>query len=121
MKSYINSLIAVILVENFDVASSWYASLFGRKPDLMPVEEVAEWQLAEGAWIQVSTDPERAGSGAVVVGVDDLEAQRGVCSEAGIQLDETQEYPGVIRMAEVCDPDGNKISFVQDISDFEPA
>ena len=116
MKSIMNSVVSVLPVKDYSAAVAWYARLLSREADLVPVEGVAEWQIADGAWIQVCLDTERAGYTTVVVGVDDLEAQRGVCSQAGIELDETQEYPGVIRMAEVCDPDGNKISFVQDIS-----
>ena len=119
MKSSINSLVAVIPVKNFDKASTWYATLLGREADLVPVEEVAEWQLAEGAWLQVSTDPDRAGGTTVVIGVDDIEQQRRLCEDAGIMLSDVQEYPGVIKMAEVCDPDGNKVSFVEDISTSE--
>lgn len=117
MRSPINSLVAVIPVKDFDKASAWYATLLGREADLIPVEEVAEWQLAEGAWLQVSTDPERAGSTTVVFGVDDLEQQRQLCNDAGITLGDVQEYPGVIKMADICDPEGNKVSFVEDISE----
>lgn len=116
MKSSINSLVAVMPVKNFDKASIWYATLLGREADLIPVEEVAEWQLAEGAWLQVSTDPERAGSSTVVIGVDDIEQQCQLCESAGIAMSDVQEFPGVIKMAEVCDPEGNKVSFVEDIS-----
>lgn len=119
MKSSINSVVAVIPVKSFDDASAWYETLLGRKPDLVPVEEVAEWQLVEGAWLQVSTDPDRAGGTTVVIGVDDIEQQRRLCEDAGIMLSDVQEYPGVIKMAEVCDPDGNKVSFVEDISTSE--
>ncbi|TPD54370.1 MAG: VOC family protein [Thalassolituus maritimus] len=117
MRSPINSLVAVIPVKDFDKASAWYATLLGREADLIPVDEVAEWQLAEGAWLQVSTDPERAGSTTVVFGVDDLEQQRQLCNDAGITLGDVQEYPGVIKMADICDPEGNKVSFVEDISE----
>ena len=117
MRSPINSLVAVIPVKDFEKASIWYATLLGREADLIPVEEVAEWQLAESAWLQVSTDPERAGSTTVVIGVDNIEQQCRLCEEAGIPLSDVQEYPGVIKMAEVCDPEGNKISFVEDISE----
>jgi predicted enzyme related to lactoylglutathione lyase len=119
MKSSINSVVAVIPVKSFDNASTWYATLLGREADLVPVEEVAEWQLTEGAWLQVSTDPDRAGGTTVVIGVDDIEQQRQLCEDAGITLSGVQEYPGVIKMAEVCDPDGNKVSFVEDISTSE--
>ncbi|MFW2374817.1 MAG: VOC family protein [Gammaproteobacteria bacterium] len=112
----INSVIAVVPVRDHDKAITWYEKLLGRKADVVPVEGVAEWQLAENAWIQISIDLERAGVTSVVIGVNDIEAQRNVCSEANLDLGEIIEYPEIIKMAEIVDPEGNKIAFVQDIS-----
>lgn len=113
----VNSVISVIPVKNFEESLRWYKKLFGRDPDVVPMEGIAEWQIVESAWIQVSIDPENAGSTTVVLGVNDVEAQCKTCSEACVPVGDVVEYPGVIKMAEAVDPDGNKISFVQDISD----
>ena len=67
--SNINSVIAVLPVNNQDIAVEWYKKLLGRDADIVPAEGVAEWQLAENAWIQVTTDPERAGSATVIIGL----------------------------------------------------
>ena len=112
----INSVISVIPVKNFELALEWYQKLFEREPDLVPMEGIAEWQLLENAWIQVSIDLERAGSTTVVIGVNDLEAKCKVFLDANVPIGEIIEYPEVIKMAEVIDKEGNKISFVQDIS-----
>ena len=112
----VNSVISVISVKNFEEAFEWYKRLFGRDPDVVPMEGIAEWQLVENAWIQVGTDPDRAGTTTVVVGVNDIEAQRKTCLEANLSVSEIEEYPEIIKMAEITDPEGNKISFVQDIS-----
>lgn len=112
----INSVISVIPVKDFEPALEWYKKLFERAPDVVPMEGIAEWQLVENAWIQVSIDPERAGSTTVVIVVNDVEAQRKVCLDANFPIGEVVEYPEIIKMAEVIDLDGNKISFVQDIS-----
>jgi len=40
----------------------------------------------------------------------------GWCTKADVPIGEIVEYPGVIKMAETLDPDGNKVVFVQDIS-----
>ena len=37
-------------------------------------------------------------------------------AEANVSLGEVVEYPEIIKMADVVDPDGNKVTFVQDIS-----
>ncbi len=85
-------------------------------PDVVPMEGIAEWQLVENAWIQVSIDPERAGNTTVVIGVNDVEVQRKTCLDANVPVGDIVEYPDVIKMVEIIDPDGNKIAFVQDIS-----
>ena len=115
--SNINSVVAVVPVKDQNTAVEWYTKLLGRDADLVPVEGVAEWQLAENAWLQVSTDPERAGSTTVVIGVNDIDAQCRACASADVSYGEVVEYPEVVRMMEVIDPDGNKVTFVQDISE----
>lgn len=47
--SNINSVFAVLSVRKQDDAVRWYANLFGRDADMIPVEGVAEWQLADSA------------------------------------------------------------------------
>lgn len=114
--SNINSVYAVASVTHQDGAVAWYTTLFGRDPDIVPVEGVAEWQLADSAWFQVTEDSERAGTSTVIVGVNDIETQCATCAEANVPHGEVAEVPGIIKMIEVIDPDGNKIAFVQDIS-----
>ncbi len=116
--SNINSVIAVLPVKDQDTAVGWYKKLLGRDADIVPIEGVAEWQLAESAWIQVTTDPERAGSATVIIGVNDIDSQCALCAVANVPHGEVIEYPEIIKMIEVFDPDGNKIAFVQDISNM---
>lgn len=112
----ISSVIAVVPVKDQDKAIEWYKKLLGRNADIVPMDGVAEWQLAENAWLQVTMDPERAGSTTVIIGVNDIDEQHSACAEANVALGEVIEYPGIIKMADAIDPDGNKITFVQDIS-----
>lgn len=110
------NVVAVVPVDDHSRAVNWYAKLLGREADLVPMEEIAEWQLADNAWLQVGKDPERAGNTTVVIGVVDIQVQHSLCMKADVPLGEIVEYPEVIRMAETLDPDGNKVVFVQDIS-----
>ncbi|MBE9102751.1 VOC family protein [Vacuolonema iberomarrocanum] len=112
----INNVIAVVPVKDHQNAVEWYMKLLGRDADLIPVDEVAEWQLADNAWIQVGTDAERAGYTTVIIGVNDIDVQRSFCAKAGVSVGEVVEIPEAIKMAETVDPDGNKVVFVQDIS-----
>lgn len=114
--SNIMNVVAVVPVKDYREATKWYARVLGRQADLVPADDVAEWQLAENAWVQVTTDAERAGGTTVIIGVVDIDVQRSLCTKADVPIGQVVEYPEVIKMAETVDPDGNKIVFVQDIS-----
>ena len=114
--SNINSVYAVVPVKDQDKSVQWYKKLLGRDADIVPIDGVAEWQLAENAWLQVTTDDDRAGSSTVIIGVNDIDIQCRVCSTANVPCGEVIEYPGIVKMIEVTDLDGNKVAFVQDIS-----
>lgn len=112
----IKSVVAVVPVKDHQKAVQWYTKLLGSEAHLTPMDDVAEWKLADNAWLQVGFDPEPAGHTTVVLGVTDIDAQRGFCEEAGIPIGDVVEYPEVIKMAEVSDLDGNKVVFVEDVS-----
>ncbi len=112
----INSVIAVVPVKDQAVADAWYKKLLGRDADIIPMDGVAEWRLAEQAWLQVGVDPDLAGSTTVIIGVNDIDLQCTACAKAEVSLGEVVEYSRIIKMAEAVDPDGNKVVFIQDIS-----
>jgi hypothetical protein len=114
-ESKLLNVIAVLPVTDYGAATSWYTTLLGRGPDVEPDEGVAEWQIAENAWIQVSADPASAGRSTVVIGVSDIEAHVAACQVAGVATEEINDY-GFIKMSNVTDPAGNTIMFVQDLS-----
>jgi catechol 2,3-dioxygenase-like lactoylglutathione lyase family enzyme len=109
------SVVGVLPVADHEEAVKWYHRWIGRGPDVEPMEGVAEWQLAENAWIQLSVDPESAGRTTVVIGVDDLDAQRSACAAADVAVGEVSDY-GFVKTAEAVDPAGNTILFVQEVS-----
>lgn len=115
-RTNIANVVAVVPVRDHRSAVTWYTTLLGRGADVVPADDVAEWQLADNAWLQVGADPERAGYTTVIIGVHDIDAQRNFCERAGVTLGEIVEIPELIKMAETADPEGNKVVFVQDIS-----
>jgi len=110
---------AVLPVADHAAAVAWYKQWIGRDPDVEPMEGVAEWQLAENAWIQVSVDPESAGKTSVVIGVEDIDAHVASLAKGEVKYGEIQDY-GFIKLTEVPDPEGNKINFVWENPNFEP-
>ena len=113
-ESNLASVVAVLPVTDYAKAVMWYQKWIGRAPDVEPMEGIAEWQLAENAWIQVTVDPESAGRTTVVVGVEDIDAQRSACAAVEVAVGNVSDY-GFVKTAEVVDPVGNKILFVQEV------
>lgn len=112
----LDSVIAVVPVTNQGIAVNWYKALLGRGADVIPTEDVAEWELAPGTWLQVTTEPERAGNTTVILVVSDIDEQRAACEAAHVELGPLTEYPGIVKTVEATDPDGNKVTFVEDLS-----
>lgn len=118
MPSYKN-VNAVLPVSDHASAVAWYKKWIGRAPDVEPMEGVAEWQLADNAWIQVAQAPETAGMTSVVIGVDDIDSHVAVLAREGVTYGEIQDYD-FIKMVEIADPEGNKINFVWENPNYEP-
>ncbi|MFV2101632.1 hypothetical protein [Micromonospora sp. LOL_024] len=100
-------------------AVTWYKQWIGRNPDVEPTEGVAEWQLTDNAWIQVSLNPEAAGRTSVVVGVEDMDSHIASLASAGVTFGEVQDFD-FIKMSELVDPAGNRINFVWENPRYEP-
>lgn len=118
-KIHIDGVIAVLPVKNQEKAIAWYKNLLGRDSDIIPAKGVAEWHLSHNSWLQIttnSTDLDQLGKAKVMISVNNLEKQINMCDEANIERSTIVEYSEFIKTFNVIDPDGNKISFVQDIS-----
>ncbi len=115
-KSNYSNVVCVLYVGDYSEAVGWYEKWLGRAPDVTPDEGIAEWQLAENAWIQVSVapDPGLVGKSTVVCGVIDLDEQCASCQSAGVTLSDTEDY-GFIKLANATDPAGNTVVFVQEV------
>jgi hypothetical protein len=113
-ESNLVSVVGVLPVTDHAKAVTWYQKWIGRAPDVEPMEGIAEWELAENAWIQVAVDPESAGRTTVVVGVKDIDAQCSACAAVEVTVGNVSDY-GFVKTAEAVDPAGNKILFVQEV------
>jgi predicted enzyme related to lactoylglutathione lyase len=101
-------------------ARGWYERLFGRPPDFTPFSDdtFCEWVFKPGYWeIQVvekeDAEPQRA---AVRLGVEDIQAVRATVLSLGVEADEIEELPGVVRWCNFADPWGNHLGLYQDLS-----
>jgi glyoxylase I family protein len=108
----INHVLAVVPASDLQRSEQWYASLFGRPADNNPMPTLVEWQVLPGAWVQVFSDADRAGSGLLNFAVDDLETHLAEVGARGIEADEIAEAAKGVRTCTVVDPDGNTIRFI---------
>lgn len=111
--AYGQELLVQIAVSDLDAACAFYGDVMG-----LPLEsrtESLEWArfiLPTGARLGVGRQDEVKGSGtaSVNISVRDIEAARRLLESRGVVFDgPTQVIPGVVRLADFSDPDGNRI------------
>jgi glyoxylase I family protein len=108
----IRHVLAVVPVSDVQRSEQWYASLFGRAADNNPMPTLVEWQVLAGAWVQIFSDPDRAGSGLLNFAVDDLENHLDEVRGRAIEPEAIVEANKGVRISTVADPDGNTIRFI---------
>lgn len=106
----LRNALATAAVRNIQTAIEWYSNLVGRPPDTRPLDRVAAWQFREGGWLEIFTDPERAGYSTVILAVTSLESQLAELESKGISVRKLEEAE-FGEVAIIDDPDGNQIVF----------
>jgi predicted enzyme related to lactoylglutathione lyase len=112
----ITHVFAGIAVADYDSALAWYTRFFGRSSDVIVTENESMWQVAEAAWIYVVGDANRAGSALLTLLVDDLEDHVAELAQRGLATSAIETVPGLYRKAVMTDPEGNTLSFGEDLS-----
>jgi hypothetical protein len=74
------------------------------------MDGLAEWKLADGGWIQVFQDKDRAGSSSVTFLVSGLDDQLAELKAKGISIERTTRSD-YVKTATVTDPAGNRVVF----------
>lgn len=110
----VTHLFAGIAVSDFAAARRWYEALFGRPPDMLPMEREAVWHVTTSASIYVTADPPRAGSALVTIAVSDLDEHVTAVAARGITIREEEVGSTAPRQLTVTDDDGNCIKFFED-------
>lgn len=105
-----NNLVSVINVSNYNSSLTWYQKWLG-EPNEIPMEGVAEWRIADNAWLQLSAG-EPVGNSTVVIGVDDVSDCRNKLIAVGIEAREIVDWD-VVLVCDLTDLEGNTISLVQ--------
>ncbi len=106
---------AGIPVTDYAAAVRWYELVLGVEASFYPNDLEAVWQLAEGRYVYVVEDPERAGGGVSMIWVDDPVAAAAAIAERGIAPVEVERY-GTVRKYVFRDADGNELGVGGDVS-----
>jgi glyoxylase I family protein len=110
--AHVEHVLAVVAVTDIEAGRAWYTKLFGRGPDNNPMANLIEWQVIDGAWVQVTEDPQRAGSGMLNLAVSDIEEGARELREMGIDAGAIINANKGVRLCPITDPDSNQIHLV---------
>ncbi|GAA0348623.1 VOC family protein [Bacillus horti] len=99
----------------------WYEILLNRRPDFIPHEGVAEWELIPGCWLQVAEGIPSEGNGPLRIGVTDLKAEKDrLLKELEIDdfdIHSRSEVP--VMWGTFADPWGNRIRLFEHVDKDE--
>lgn len=102
-------------VTDFEQGQKWYETLLNRRPDFMPHEGFAEWEVIPGCWLQVAEGIPSEGSGPLRLAVNDLEAEQArIAKELNVdhfEICTRDEVP--VRWGTFSDPWGNQLGFFE--------
>lgn len=102
-------------VTDFEKGQKWYETLLKRRPDFMPHEGFAEWEVIPGCWLQVAEGIPSEGSGPLRLAVNNLEAeQERIVKELNVDHFEIYALDEVpVRWGTFTDPWGNQLGFFE--------
>lgn len=102
-------------VVEFEEGQHWYTTLLKKKPDFVPHEGFAEWEIVPGCWLQVAEGNPSVASGPLRLGVLDIEKERSrIQTELGVpffELHTREEVP--VKWATFSDPWGNQLGLFE--------
>ncbi len=108
----IEHVLAVVPVSDFDASHAWYERLFGRPADNAPMGGLVEWRVTDTGWVQVTSDPGRAGSAQLNFAVEDLAAHVDDLAGRGLAPGAIEPASKGVELSTIHDPDGNVIAFI---------
>ncbi|MFH9201586.1 VOC family protein [Streptomyces anulatus] len=106
-------VLMVAPVGNVETAVAWYEKLLGRPADTRPMPSLADWHLSTGGRLSVFKDAERAGSTLLNLEVPDLDEALAQLKERGLTAGPVQAGGTRTRFAALEDPDGNRITLLE--------
>lgn len=109
---HLERVFAVACVSDLDRSVPWYAALIGRDPDDRPMEGLAQWRVGDRAGLQLVLDAGKSGRSLLTIVTPEIAGARRQLAAAGIELEpDLQGDFGLL--AQVSDPDGNRITLAE--------
>jgi len=109
---HIQAIYAALATANIERAEMFYTKLFDRAPDDRPMDELIQWRNVSGANIQIFHDKENAGRGRLTIVVPKMDEARRSLEAMGVELTGASE--GTYgKIAQIADPDGNRITLAE--------
>jgi catechol 2,3-dioxygenase-like lactoylglutathione lyase family enzyme len=101
-------------VRDLDAARAFYVGKLGFRE--MYTDDEGRWaRLArDGAELALAETPDATGA-VLAVDVADVKAAAEELRSSGVEVGVVVEIPGVIRLLDVFDPDGNRLQLTQDL------
>lgn len=122
--AYKGTLLVQMRVADLDRSITFYRDVLGLRLKLR--NDALHWAKFDtgikGVTIGVGEGPEVKGSGSVSInlGVDDIEAARALLESRGVTFKgDTITIPDVVKLADLSDPDGNRIRLAQSLANDE--
>ncbi len=105
----------------FNEVLDFYTHVFGHGPDTAPLDDFLEWQIAPGAWLQISTGHDRPGANnaRVRLEVADIDIAVKRLTDVDVPVGETVIIQDVVGFANFSDNWGNALGFYQLLSPRE--
>lgn len=104
-----------IRVPDIKQGQKWYEILLNKKPDLIPHDGFAEWEIIPGFWLQVTEGTPSEGSGPLRLGVTNIIKERDrIVKELEIESFEIYSREEVsAKWGSFTDPWGNQLGFFE--------
>jgi len=108
----IQGVYASAVVADFEAGLAWYENFMGRPADDKPFPGMAQWRNMGAAGLQLWQDKDRAGKSIMTVVVLDLDTEKARLARVVITLE--KEASGDFgKVAEIIDPEGNRIHLAE--------
>jgi predicted enzyme related to lactoylglutathione lyase len=103
---------AAACVSDMERSVDWYSRLMGREPDDRPMPTLVQWRNPGAGGVQLFLDAERAGRSLITIVTPLMDKARAGLEAAGVVLGpDVRGDWGII--AQVNDPDGNRITLAE--------